>query len=169
MKRLASQVLKLLSRRKTRSKTHRIRGPIHTKHLGALTVADVPSEDALHPRRHLLFGDLALNDPSGVGLAPVLVGRVDLVLDGLNQPTTEADSHRAAGQPLRLQPLQVFQQWAQLLNLPRVELVGPLREWDGSASRPIRKRWRRVVKVEPPLFPTSVVVGDYADGEFPST
>jgi hypothetical protein len=69
--------------KKSRSKTHRIGGPIHTKRLGVLTVADAPGE-ALHTHYHLLFGDLALDDPGGVRLTPLLIGRVDPVLDGLN-------------------------------------------------------------------------------------
>jgi hypothetical protein len=40
-------------------------------------------------------------------MTPILKGRVDPVLDGLNQPMAEASSDRVVGQPLRLQPLQV--------------------------------------------------------------
>jgi hypothetical protein len=101
-------MLKISSRNKTRLKTRRIGGPIHSERLGVLQVADAPDEDVLHPRYHILFGDLALDDPGVVRLPPVLVGQVDPVLDGLYQPAAEADSHYAAGQPIHLRPLQVF-------------------------------------------------------------
>jgi hypothetical protein len=93
--------------RKMRSNTHRIGRSVHPERLGAFPIVDVPAQDISHPRRHLPLGDLALHDPGGVRLPPVLKGRVDPVLDGLNQPTAEAYSNRATGQPLYLQPLQV--------------------------------------------------------------
>jgi hypothetical protein len=46
----------------------------------------------------------------GVGLSPVLKGRMNPILDGLNQPTAEAYSNSTVGQPLRLQLLLVVQQ-----------------------------------------------------------
>jgi hypothetical protein len=79
------------------SKTHCIGRSIHTERLGALPIADAPTEHVLQPRRHLPFGDLALGDPGGVGLAPILKGWVDPVLDGLNQPTAKAYCHHATG------------------------------------------------------------------------
>jgi hypothetical protein len=77
-----------------------------------------------------------LDNPGGVGLPLVLVLHVYPVLDRLYRLAVEADCHNITSQPLRLQLLQVFQQRAQILSLPRGELVGPPREWDGSASRP---------------------------------
>jgi hypothetical protein len=42
-------------------------------------------------------GDLALQDPSGVGLPTVLEGRVGSILERLNEATAEADGHRGTG------------------------------------------------------------------------
>jgi hypothetical protein len=80
---------------------------VHPERLGALPVVDPPAEDVLHPSYHLPLGDLALYDPGGVGLPPVLEGWVGLILDGLDEPAVEAYSHCAASQPLCLQLLQV--------------------------------------------------------------
>jgi hypothetical protein len=48
---------------------------------------------------------------------------MDPVLDGLNQPTAEAYSTITAGQPLRLQLLQVIQQGTQLLSRDASSLI----------------------------------------------
>jgi hypothetical protein len=82
-KRPTSKPCKLSNDKETRSKTYRIGRPIHTKRLGALPVADAPDKDVIHPRRHLLLGDLALVDPGGVGLPLVHVRQVYPVLDML--------------------------------------------------------------------------------------
>jgi hypothetical protein len=60
--------------------------------------------------RHLCLGDLALHDPSKVGLPPVLEGRVGPILERLDEAAAEADCHCGTGQPLRLELLQVVQQ-----------------------------------------------------------
>jgi hypothetical protein len=91
-------------------KTYRVGGIVYPKCLGALPVANLPVEDALPTSRHLRLGDLALHDPSRVGLPPVLEGRVGLILERLDEVATEADGHRGTGQLFRLEPLQFIQQ-----------------------------------------------------------
>jgi hypothetical protein len=78
---------------------------VQPERLGALQVADPLAEDVLHPSRDLHLGDLALYDPSGVELPLALEGWVGPILDWLDEPVAEAYSHRASGQPLRLQLL----------------------------------------------------------------
>jgi hypothetical protein len=46
-----------------------------------------------------------LGDPGWVGLPPILKGRMGPVLERLDE-AAEADGHRGAGQPLRLELLQ---------------------------------------------------------------
>jgi hypothetical protein len=63
--------------------TYSIRRTVHAKHLGARPVADAPDEDVLHPRCHLLLGNVALDDRDGVRLPPIFIGRVYPVLHRL--------------------------------------------------------------------------------------
>jgi hypothetical protein len=49
------------------------------------------------------------------------------VLERLDEAAAEADGHRGAGQPFRLELLQVVQQGFELLGVPHHQLVGPLR------------------------------------------
>jgi hypothetical protein len=81
--------------------------PAHAERLGAHLVADAANKDTPHPRHHRLLGDLAPYDVGGVRLASVLIGRVNLVLDGLQQPPAEVDCHSATSHPLCLQLLKV--------------------------------------------------------------
>jgi hypothetical protein len=81
-----------------RSKSYRIGRAVYPKCLGALSVADLPAEDALRTSRHLRLGDLALHDPNRVGLPPVLEGRVGPVLERLDEAAVEADGYRGTGQ-----------------------------------------------------------------------
>jgi hypothetical protein len=60
---LRQKMLKFSNNKKRRSKIYRIGRLICTERLGALPIADTPSEDVLHLHRHLLFGDLVLDDP----------------------------------------------------------------------------------------------------------
>jgi hypothetical protein len=101
------------------SKTYKVGGTVYPKCLGALPVADPPTEDAFHTGRHLRLGDLVLHDPSRVGLPPVLEGRVALILERLDEAATEADGHHNTGQPLHLELLQVVQQGLQLFGVSR--------------------------------------------------
>jgi hypothetical protein len=80
---------------------------VHPKRLGTLPVADPPAEDALRPSRHLHLGDIALHDPGGVRLSPILEGWVGPILDGLDEAAADAYGHYATDQPLRLQLLLV--------------------------------------------------------------
>jgi hypothetical protein len=80
---------------------------VHHERLGTLPVANLPAEDVLHLSRHLRLGDLALHDMGGVGLPLVLEDWVGPFLDGLDEVAAEAYDHRATGQPLCLQLLQV--------------------------------------------------------------
>jgi hypothetical protein len=48
----------------------------------------------------------------------------------------EADGHHNAGQPLRLELLQVVQQGLELLGVQRRQLVGPFRASDRNSPRP---------------------------------
>jgi hypothetical protein len=68
--------LKTYSEYKPRSKTYWVERVVHPERLGALPIADPPAEYVLHPSRHFCLGDLALHDPCGVGLPPVLEGSV---------------------------------------------------------------------------------------------
>jgi hypothetical protein len=63
--------------------TYGFGGAVHAKCLRARLVADVPCEHVIHPVHHFLLGDLVLHDSGGVGLAPILVGRVHSILDWL--------------------------------------------------------------------------------------
>jgi hypothetical protein len=54
---------------------------------------------------HLRLGDLALSDPSWIGLPPVLEGRMGPILEWLNETAAEADGHHGIGQPLHLELL----------------------------------------------------------------
>jgi hypothetical protein len=60
----------------------------------------------------------------------VLKGRMGPVLERLDEAAAEADGHRGACQPLRLELLQVVQQGLELHGVPRHQLVGPFRAWD---------------------------------------
>jgi hypothetical protein len=85
-----------------------------------ITLADLRGSllNGLRASHHLLLGDLALCDPSRFGLPPVLKGRMGPVLERLDELAAEADGHRDAGQPLRLELLQVIQQGLELLGVP---------------------------------------------------
>lgn len=97
--------------------TYNVGRSVYAERLGARLVVDAPDEDVLHTHYHLLLGDLAWDDPIGVGLPPVLVGRVYPILIWLLQLLAEADRHNTVGQPHCLQPLKVFQQQLQLVRL----------------------------------------------------
>jgi hypothetical protein len=56
-------------------------------------------------------------------------------LERLDEAAAEADGHRATGQPLHLQLLQVVQQGLQLLSVSRRQLIGPL--WVRDRSPPV--------------------------------
>jgi hypothetical protein len=58
------------------------------------------------------------------------------VLERLDEATAEADGHRGAGQPLRLELLQVVQQGLELLCVQRRQLVGPFQAHDRNPPRP---------------------------------
>jgi hypothetical protein len=98
-----------------------------------------------HVSHHLLLGDLALRDLGGVGLPPVLDGRVGSVLERLDEVAAEVDGDRGAGQPIRLELLQVVQQRLQLLGVPRRQLVGSLRIRDWLLRRPLLQHRHGVV------------------------
>jgi hypothetical protein len=106
----------------------------------ALSVADPHVEDVLRTSHHLRHGDLALCDPGGVGLPPVLEGWLRSVLERLDEAATEADGDHGAGQPIRLELLQVVQQGLQLLGAPERQLVGPLQVRDRRRPRPLLQR-----------------------------
>jgi hypothetical protein len=133
---------------------------VHPERLGAFPVANAPAEDVLHLGRHLSLRDLALHNPGGVGLPPVLKGRVDLILDGLDEPTAEAYRHCATGQPLRLQLFQVVEQGLLQLSVSAMPVGWPLRVRNWSLSRPSREHQCGVVEVEPLLLPAGGVVGE---------
>jgi hypothetical protein len=92
--------------------TYGVGMPAHAERLGAHLVADAASKDTTHPRHHCLLGDLAPYDVGGVRLASVLIGRVNPVLDGLQQPPAEVDCHGATSHPLCLQLLKVAKKWS---------------------------------------------------------
>jgi hypothetical protein len=141
-----------------RSKTHRVGGAVHPQCLGELPVADPPTEDVLRASHHLRLGDLALCDPSGVALPPVLTGRMGPVLERLDEVATEGDGLRGAGQALSLELLQVVQQGLELLGVPRCKLVGPFRTRDRHPPCPLLQSRCGVVQIELPLLPASGVV-----------
>jgi hypothetical protein len=96
----------------------------------ALLVADPPSKDVLHASYHLRLGDLALCNSGRVGLTPIFKGQMGPILKRLDETAAEADGHRGAGQPLRLELLQVVQQWIELSGVRHHQLVGPFRAYD---------------------------------------
>jgi hypothetical protein len=77
---------------------------VHPERFRAFPIADVTAEDVLHPGRHLPLETFALY-LGGVGLARVLKGRVDPILNWLDEPGAQAYTHCTTGQPLRLQLL----------------------------------------------------------------
>jgi hypothetical protein len=79
-------------------------GAVHPQCLGALSVADPPAEDVLRASHHLRLGDLVLCDPGGIGLPPVLKGRMGPILERLDKVAAEADSHRGAGRRRSARP-----------------------------------------------------------------
>jgi hypothetical protein len=78
----------------------------------------------------------------------------------LNEAVAEADGHRDAGQPFRLELFQVVQQGLKLFTVPRRQLVGPLWARDRDPPRPLPQLRRGVVEVEPPLLLVGGVVGE---------
>jgi hypothetical protein len=85
-------------------------------------------------------------------LSPVFKGRMGPVPERLDKEVVEADGHRGAGQPLRLELLQIVQQGLELFGVPRRQLVGPFQARDWDPPRPLPKHRRRIVEVEPPLL-----------------
>jgi hypothetical protein len=83
-----------------------------------------------------------------------------LVLERLDEVAAEANGHRGARQPVRLELLQVIQQGLELLSVLRHRLVGPFWAWarDRDPPHSLPQRRRRVVEVEPPLLLADGVV-----------